>query len=311
MSTDPISASGKRLRRLTIAAAVVTIAVFTGLVVAILRTYQGSQRLVRYQTRVMELVGTIVHLDEVLTMSARMAAATGDAGWEARYRHYESTLDGAIKEARQLAAGRLGEHDIAQTDAANLRLVELEYQAFDLARAGRLEEARTVLFGPEYESQKTVYAQGVERLTSALRAEGERAFAAQRWTTLSAGLTVVAALGFLLGTWLFFMRTTRRWQTALLQRHQELEQKAQDLHMMNRNLDARIAERTWELSQANESLKAEVANRETAEHTLAEKVRELETLNATMLGREERVLEMKKEVNDLLKMLGREMKYSV
>lgn len=35
--------------------------------------------------RLQELRGSIIHLDEVLTMSARMAAATGDPRWEKRY----------------------------------------------------------------------------------------------------------------------------------------------------------------------------------------------------------------------------------
>ncbi len=53
--------------------------------------------------RCVQLQGVIIHLDGVLTMSARMVAATGDLNWETRYRHYEPELDAAIKEAIQLA----------------------------------------------------------------------------------------------------------------------------------------------------------------------------------------------------------------
>ena len=53
--------------------------------------------------RVEQLRGIIVHLDEVLTMSARMAAATCDLRWERRYRRFEPKLDAAIQEAIQLA----------------------------------------------------------------------------------------------------------------------------------------------------------------------------------------------------------------
>src|SRR5687767_12465743 len=48
--------------------------------------------------RLAELRGIIVHLDEVLTMSARMGAATGDQQWERRYREFEPVLDRAVKE---------------------------------------------------------------------------------------------------------------------------------------------------------------------------------------------------------------------
>ncbi len=40
----------------------------------------------------------ILHLDEVLTMSARMAAATGDTAWIERYKQFGPQLDKLIKE---------------------------------------------------------------------------------------------------------------------------------------------------------------------------------------------------------------------
>src|SRR6185503_3348035 len=53
--------------------------------------------------RIEDRRGIIVHLDEVLTMSARMAAATGEARWEERYRKFEPELGKAIQEALSLA----------------------------------------------------------------------------------------------------------------------------------------------------------------------------------------------------------------
>src|SRR5438034_767583 len=44
-----------------------------------------------------DLRNKIIHLDEVLTMSARMAATTGDPQWEERYRIFEPQLGAAIK----------------------------------------------------------------------------------------------------------------------------------------------------------------------------------------------------------------------
>jgi hypothetical protein len=54
-----------------------------------------------------ELQGVIVHLDEVLTMSARMAVTTGDLAWERRYRQFEPVLDDAIKNVINLAPNAL------------------------------------------------------------------------------------------------------------------------------------------------------------------------------------------------------------
>src|SRR5271167_2314739 len=46
-----------------------------------------------------QLRGQIIHFDEIMTMSARMAAATGDIKWESRYREYEPKLTAAIQHA--------------------------------------------------------------------------------------------------------------------------------------------------------------------------------------------------------------------
>ncbi len=89
--------------------------------------------------------GDIVHLDEVLTMSASMAAATGEVAWIERYRSFEPKLDAAIKQAIDIAQ-RLDITDaIRDSDAANYELVKMENQAFALVRARKFEEARAIL----------------------------------------------------------------------------------------------------------------------------------------------------------------------
>ena len=65
------------------------------------------------------MAGEIVHLDEVLTMSARMAASTGSLKWEQRYGIFEPKLDKAIKRAIELAPEAYANHPAA-TDAATL-----------------------------------------------------------------------------------------------------------------------------------------------------------------------------------------------
>src|SRR5438034_9910859 len=61
-------------------------------------SYQVTRTIREQHFRIQELEGVIKHLDEVLTMSARMAVATGDRAWEERYRHFEPVLDDPIKE---------------------------------------------------------------------------------------------------------------------------------------------------------------------------------------------------------------------
>ena len=118
-----------------------------------------------------KLQGTIIHLDEVLTMSARMAAATGEPRWESRYRSSEPTLDAAIKEATALERALGLVPNSARTDQANQRLVAMEGEAFALIALGRSDEARSVLSSVEYEAQKQAYATGMSDMLDRLDAQ--------------------------------------------------------------------------------------------------------------------------------------------
>jgi len=124
-------------------------------------TYRGFQNIANVELRLDRLSGTIVHLDEVLTMSARMCAVTGGPEWEARYRHFEPVLDDAIKETIAIAPDEVVRKAATRTDVANIRLVEMEYESFDLVREGRHEDARRLLFSKEYDEQKAIYAEAI------------------------------------------------------------------------------------------------------------------------------------------------------
>ncbi len=195
----------------------VSLTVVLGLIV--LRSASESARVAdamqhRY-VAVHQLSGTIAHLDEVLTMSARMAAVTGDLAWEDRYLAHVDGLDAAIAESRRLAAPVLADDALARTDRANRALVAMETRSFDLVRAGRADAARSLLSGPGYEHQKDVYAAGLreqlvglERHVTAEVDGLERR--AERWAW-----GAVALLAVLLATWLAVVHRLTRWRRAL------------------------------------------------------------------------------------------------
>lgn len=105
------------------------------------------------------LVGEIGRLDETLTMSAKMAAATRNPIWETRYNHFDPILARTIKNVLQkfpeLSATR-------ETDLANQKLVEMERKSFSLVRDGKSDLASALLISDEYETQKAVYSRGME-----------------------------------------------------------------------------------------------------------------------------------------------------
>jgi signal transduction histidine kinase/CheY-like chemotaxis protein len=112
--------------------------------------------------------GEIMLLDEVLTMSARMCAATGDPAWEERYLAHVSQLDRAIARARALAPDAEQDAGSLQTQEANAALVELELRAFELVRAGEQQAAFDLLAGEEYERYKEIYSAGQSRYLEAM-----------------------------------------------------------------------------------------------------------------------------------------------
>ncbi len=91
----------------------------------------------------------IIHYDEVLTMSARMAAATGDSKWEQRYREYEPKLTKAIGQAIQLSP-EIYREETDRNNFGKIRILEMEHRAFDLIRQGKGDQAMAILFGVQY-----------------------------------------------------------------------------------------------------------------------------------------------------------------
>ena len=156
-----------------------------------------AERIRTHDLRLVVLAGEIIHLDEVLTMSARMAAATVDPSWEARYRQHVTQLDDAIKECSQLDPQVMGAF-VAQTDVANQQLEDIENKAFELVHQKDLLAARAILSSPEYERQKQIYADGIQKLNATILARATDAMEAQRrrvfiaFATLLGVMTVLA-----------------------------------------------------------------------------------------------------------------------
>jgi signal transduction histidine kinase len=173
------------------------------------RSYRGFKSVLREDFRLQELRGTIVHLDEVLTMSARMAAATGDPRWEARYRVNEPLLASAIEEAQELAPEEFLGAAAKRTDIANVRLVEMENRAFDLVRRGEREAAKAILGSAKYDEQKREYASGMDQILSRLQGRGKANLARYRSSAYWGIVQVCVALVVILFIWLNAVRLAR------------------------------------------------------------------------------------------------------
>ncbi|MGI8904860.1 MAG: diguanylate cyclase [Candidatus Sumerlaeaceae bacterium] len=217
--------------------------------------------------RLEQLRGVIIHLDEVLTMSARMAASTGDLKWEGRYRKFEPQLDAAIKEAKTLTGDLMGSSTM-QTDAANEALVQMENRSFTLVREGRAEEARALLSSPEYEAQKTIYTNGVSAYLTQVRTNLERDLhgaQARHYTSVAVTALVIVVAGL---AWISVTLGRRRSHEVLMTHIADLNSAEEALRKSQGELEARVEERTAQLTHLNQSLGEEVAQRNQAQSAL-------------------------------------------
>jgi signal transduction histidine kinase/DNA-binding response OmpR family regulator len=164
------------------------------------RQHEASEAVARQELHVRKLAGDIVWLDEVLTMSVRLAAATGELRWEERYRAYEPRLDATLKEAMALSPEAYLLEGKAEVDMANQRLVEMENRMLALVQKGKCEDAAQILFG-DYDKQKAIYAKGMARTQEILARSAEDQLLGQRramWLRVALG---VGMLGVLVAPW--------------------------------------------------------------------------------------------------------------
>jgi signal transduction histidine kinase len=218
------------------------------------QSYWAAKTFHDREARLLELRGTVMHLDEVLTMSARMAAATGDLAWEKRYRSFESSLDQAIGQVMQLAPDLSEVEGAAQTNEANQRLVEMENRAFELVKSSAQPEAAALLMSPEYQKQKQIYADGMGRTMSIIGQRIESTLQQQRRRALVAVATMPVVFPVLLLLWWRVLHSTRQHLNERKRAEDLLWQAQGDLELANATLEARVKERTGQLEEAHRNL---------------------------------------------------------
>jgi diguanylate cyclase (GGDEF)-like protein len=192
-----------RTARRTVALALLTVVLVLGLAVIerlwFLRAHDRATERVAEAQRVS---GAVRLADEQLTMSAFMAAATGEQRWIDRYAAHLPEIDAAIAAGEVIAPGSVARRFNQQTKEANDRLVALETAAFDAVRAGRTAQARTILDSPAYVQDKQRLTDGTREFTdSTLRAmQHELAAVRSRASEIMVAVLALALAASLL-TW--------------------------------------------------------------------------------------------------------------
>jgi CHASE3 domain sensor protein len=131
------------------------------------RNYRTIETIQHREMQIQQMRGQILYLDEVLTDSCSLAAVTGEARWEERYRKHLPELDAAIDQVIALVPEAKAE--LAEVDEANKKLCVLEDDAFDLVRRGKSAKAWELLNGAGYRSYKGQYAEGLTKFSNRLK----------------------------------------------------------------------------------------------------------------------------------------------
>lgn len=165
----------------------------------------------KFYLQLSELKGQFSHLDEVLTMSASMAASTGKKYWEERYHKYEPQLDSAIRKAYLIGKQFSMMEAVAITDKANRELVALEQAAFNLVNNKQPEAARAILESEKYKFQKEAYKSGISQLTGKISVKAKSDFASIHKQGSVIFFAMLLLLPCLLFFWYLVILKTRRY----------------------------------------------------------------------------------------------------
>jgi methyl-accepting chemotaxis protein len=220
--------------------------------------YRGFRSISEKNFRLESLSGKIVHLDEVLTMSARMSAATGEARWEERYLKYDPQLSAAIDESAKIAPEAYKNLSV-EVNNANIKLVELEKRSFDLVRQGRRKEASQILFGEEYEAQKKIYADGVQQSLTAIQNETQGQLQSFRQRLIVSLVFTLLTLPALIAAYLIALKLIRAYLSDREQAQREREQAQKDIVALQLQQSAAEQERArLELQQSASKLQQDL-----------------------------------------------------
>ncbi len=184
----------------------ITLVLFTGLGWGSLHSYKDIKTIQERDLRLQKLVGIIIHLDEVLTMSARMGAETGNMQWEERYLSFEPQLDSAINEAKRLVPETFMGEAASQTNTANIKLVTMEKQAFELVRQEQREAASALLYSEEYEEQKQLYSEGMGQITTSMQSYVKDLLKEHRYHAYITFIVIAITLPSLIFAWIYVIR---------------------------------------------------------------------------------------------------------
>lgn len=191
-------------------------------------SYRTSRSLSQHLLKLQELRGIILHSDEALTMSAAMAAATGDDRWEQRYYAYTPLLRDTLEQARALVVQTPDVAPAGATDTAHISLGQIDAQVQQLMRAVSPDDVQPIFPGETYGALKRLYTGGMKDIAEHLQASSKHTLEVSGVHSLRHVLFLLGLFLVLAGAWFYTRRTLRKMQERLSARTEELARANED-----------------------------------------------------------------------------------
>ena len=150
------------------------LAALVGVQVLGVQAQRTADRAANARVRLAGDVQLIRYYDELLTMSARLAAASGDQTYVQRYRRAVPELDAVIADAMAVVPDAAGREAVDSTAHANQALIALEERDFALLAAGDRAGAYAAVTSNRYATLKMAYRAGMDQAARRLQLSAER-----------------------------------------------------------------------------------------------------------------------------------------
>jgi diguanylate cyclase (GGDEF)-like protein len=232
---DPLPPEGRTAIDTTLHTARRAIALALGVVALVLvlvtaeRSWflESQRRATERLTQTEQATSALLLADERLTMSARMAAVSGEERWIARYHTHLPQVEAALAAGEALAPSDVARRFHEQTKAANESLVSLETTALEAIAVGAPAVARAILDGERYQQDKArLNGATIEFTQSALEAvRNEQLALRQRADAVLLALLGLALVAGAL-TWRRLNASLKRSREMMVDAHQRIERLA-------------------------------------------------------------------------------------
>ena len=199
----------------------------------LLKGWHAFQHIRTTEAQLRQIIGqqdSITYHDELLTLSAKMAAATGDLKWANRYEELGPRPKPTVEDSWNISENDTVGADVILTAFANDKLVAMEKRVFVLVSQADYDSATMLLRSPEYEDQKQAYNRGMKAFLGGVRKNLENRYNENwkriQWAGIIIGiiLPVIALIwfvGYKVGRRLYVRAQTKQQKSALTHEWQE------------------------------------------------------------------------------------------